>query len=242
MKIGKTWALMCYLLIVIAFSVQTAVASTSALENRQQTENLLFTQFQEWARTGDTAAFAQYILKIKQVRSQASHRCETGDVLVSHVQTASPVCVSSQLLLRTDSFGNNLLHSAKEISTVGAVGSLFRIFSSEGFIYINKLKDKKNSALETPLVAHINRGDLSSFDQLYEGSSLERAIKAYTNTRQDPANLLFFSSNGIWQEEILKWGTNAAGTNILSLVEQQPDSPQRTKILRFLMKNAPSLL
>ena len=230
------------LMVAIAFLTQTAVAAPFADNKQQQAEALLFTQFQEWARKGEPAKFGKYIFKIQQVRAQASLRCGRGEVLVSQLQTASPICVSTQLLLQTDAFGNNLLHSAKEGTTVGAVGSLFQIFYQEGRASFNKLKDKKNASLETPLVAHITRGDLSSFHQLYEGSNLEKAIKAYANIGQDKSSLLFSSSGEIWQEEILKWGTNAAGVNILSLVEQQPESPERTAILRFLMENAPSLL
>ena len=230
------------ILVVMGMLVQPAMAAPSPVENKQQPETLLFTQFQEWAQKGDASAFAQYILKIQQVRTHASQRCEAGNILVSRIQTASPICVSSRMLLRTDALGNNLLHSAKEVTTVGAVGSLFRTFSSAGFTQINKLKNKKNEAKETPLIAHISRGDLSSFYQLYEGSNLEKALKARLNIGKDRTSLLFASSDDILQQEILEWGTNAAGTNILSLVEQQQDSPERTDILRFLMKNAPSLL
>lgn len=242
MKKMKFLILISCLLFTFAGAVQEAVAAPSSEGDKQQLEFLLFTQFQEWAQKGDANAFAQYILKVQYVRAQSSQRCKTGNVLVSLTQTATPVCVSAGLLLRTDTFGNNLLHSAKDVATVGAVGSLFRAFFPTDFTYINKLKNKKNSARETPLIAHTSRGDLYSFYQLYEGSRLEKAVKARANIGNDRTNLLFFSSNDILQEEILEWGTNAAGVNILSLVEQQPDSPERTDVLRFLAKNAPSLL
>ena len=226
------------------FWTQSFAAAPFSSENKSkpQIEELLFAQFQDWARKGDTSAFAQYIVKIQQVRAQSSLRCEAGTVLVSHLQISSPVCASGQALLYADAFGNNLLHSAKDAATVRAVDALFFIFFSEENSPINRLKNEKNSSRETPLVAHLNRGNLDCFYPLYEGSRLEKAIKARANIGQDPSNLLFFSSREILEREILEWGANAAGTNILSLVEQQPDSPERSDLLRFLMKNAPFLL
>ena len=205
-------------------------------------EQQLVNQFQEWARKGDAEAFSDFLLQTQKVREGKMITCSEGFKEVSFSEkTPQPVCVRPQILLETDNLKNNLLHSARDISTLTAVGSLFRSFFPEDFLIINHLKNEKNLAQETPLVSHVSRGELATFWQLYSTSKLSENITHMERVLHNPSNLVRESSFPIYKQEIVRWGTDASGMNIGQLVGQLPQSDEQTRIMHFFKQHAPYL-
>jgi hypothetical protein len=81
-------------------------------------------------------------------------------------------------LLRTDKFGNNLFHVAKDASTVQALAAAVRtLYKTDYAQKIAELKNQRNKMGETPLMMHISYGRTDTFYLFYSGSLLELAIE-----------------------------------------------------------------
>ena len=81
-------------------------------------------------------------------------------------------------LLRSDKFGNNLFHVAKDASTVQALAAAVRTFYKTDYAQkIAELKNQRNKMGETPLMMHISYGRTDTFYLFYSGSLLELAIE-----------------------------------------------------------------
>ena len=214
-------------------------ARYSQVFQEQLTRNL-----QTWAKQGDAEAFSRLIQNINASHAESDSICKQGRFLmtVNSNEGEVAVCVSPDILKAKDHLGNNLLHQAKDLKTITVIGNLFRTVFPNDFTAIQALKDEKNNAQETPLIAHVGRQDLSSFFQLYEGSQLDKHIRTMENMGFSGADIAWNENAQIIKAEIYKWGTNAAGVNVAQLVQAQEPTQTQVTLLRFFKKHAPYLL
>ena len=207
-------------------------------------EEKLTRDLQQWAVAGNTEELSKLAKNAEQQRSHAKDICGDGRVLLKTEVSVGEVsvCVNPSILRQKDHLGNNLFHKAKNVQTVAALGYVVRNFYPSDFSAITEMKNEKNSAQETPLVAHVSRGDLASFFPLYDNSKLAQNIADMEALGFNNTGFAWQSSAAIYRQEIAKWGTNAAGVNVAQLVLAQTPSEQQTKLLRFFQTHAPYLL
>jgi len=228
-----------------------------AVENKQQQNNQAATKelidnLPRWVEQGDFSKVIDVAERAQRARDNSVSSCGPGQIayMWSHNGEETAVCLSPDIILRRDHLGNNLLHKAKDVKTVSAVGSVAQSFYPSDFSVIHRLQDEKNVALETPLIAHVSRGDLESFFPLYGGSSLSHAIDKQEKAGFSNRNLSSQSAWAAYQSEMKRYGTNAAGVNVAILVQQQNVCTQQTQdtckaqtdILDFFNRHAPYLL
>jgi len=196
-----------------------------------------------WAEQGNNQELLNVARRVQRAGKMAVD-CESSQVayLWLHNGEENFVCLLPGVLLEKDYLGNNLLHKAKNLQTVTAVGYVVRNFYPSDFSVIQRLQDEKNLAQETPLISHVSRGDLESFFQLYEGSSLSKAIEAQEKAGFSNQDLSSQSATFAYWSEIEKYGMNAAGKNIVQLVQQQQPCEAQKNILHFFSRHAPYLL
>lgn len=214
-------------------------ARYSQVAQEQLARNLL-----TWAVQGDTDAFSRLIQNINSSREESTTICKQDRFLMTMRSNEGEVavCISPDVLKTKDHLGNNLLHQAKNLQTITVIGNLFRTVYPADFSAISALKDEKNNAQETSLIAHVGRGDLSSFTQLYEGSQLDKHIRTMENMGFSGADIAWNENAQIIKQEVYKWGSNAAGVNVAQLVQAQEPSQTQVILLRFFKKHAPYLL
>ncbi len=195
-------------------------------------------QFHQWARLGAANAFSNLVSQTQQVRANQPLSCPKDTVLIS-ISDIQPqaACIHPQVLLQTDEFQNNLLHNAQDLSTLLSIASLFRTVFPTDFSVINQLKNERNMAMETPLISHLSRGEVASFYPLYTHSNLAENVTKLENVRNNSSELVRASSTGIYEEEIKRWATDAAGNTIGTLVERSPNSAEREHLLKFLKEH-----
>lgn len=217
-------------------------AREKQLRNNAAATAELSSDLRLWAEQGNTAKLADVVRRVQKAR-ELSVTCESSYIgyLWNHDGEENEVCVSPEVVLAKDHLGNNLLHKAKNLQTITAVGYLVRSFYPTDFSVIQRLQNEKNRAQETPLISHVSRGDLESFFPLYEGSLLSKAIAALAKAGFSNQDLSSQSTVLAYQTEIEKYGTNVVGVNIVQLVRQQPESDAQKKILSFFKLRAPYL-
>ena len=199
-----------------------------------QAEQKVVSQLHEWAQKGDVPAFYEFIEQTRTLQYKNLKDCPGGTVLTAGA--AGGVCIHPEVLLKADGFKNNLLHNAKNKETLQTVSILFAEFFPQGWVEFNNLKDEKNVAGETPLIAHISRGDLNSFLPLYEGSSLQKAAAKINEISANP-NPLVQGTLEIYKQDFLqRGGENAGKETLVSLVERTQDGYLKRDILSFCQK------
>lgn len=210
------------------------------LHNISKTEEQVLSRLHEWARRGDSDSFNTFLEKTRALRYQKSGVCKDGNVLVAGL-SGEESCMRPEVLLKTDAFKNNLLHNAKDLKTLESIETLFQYFFQYNSSYLNSLKNEKNLAGETPLIAHINRGDLDSFWSLYMQSTLQSVLDKMGDVANNSSRLVKDSSLEIYRQEILKYGADAAGVTFVELIKRNPNSYQKNELLYALEREIPVL-
>lgn len=196
-----------------------------------QAEQKVVSQLHEWAQKGEVPAFYEFIEQTRTWQYRNVKDCPSQTVL-----TAGGVCIHPEVLLKADGFKNNLLHNAKNKETLQVISILFAEFFPQGWLEFNNLKNEKNVAGETPLIAHVSRGDLDSFHPLYEGSSLQKAAAKINEISANP-NPLVQGTLEIYKQDFLRrGGENAGKETLVSLVERTQDGYLKRDILSFCKK------
>ena len=205
--------------------------------NLSAAEKELVSNLHSWAIKGEVESLNKFMKDTYTLQKNKPNVCSDGKTLVAVGEYGRGECVYGDILLRKDHLGNNLLHNAKDFKTLEAIEDLFLSFYHND-AFLNMLKNEKNHAGETPLMTHINRGDLKSFRFLYAKSALQNALEKANYVAHNASRLVQVSSLPIYEEEIKKQGADAAGNDIIALVEKCEDSYSRDEILEFLQKEA----
>lgn len=145
----------------------------------------------------------------------------------------------ASVLKTKDKFGNNAFHLAKNASTVQAIAAAVRRLSEKGESYytvLATLRDQRNNAGETPLMAHINYGKTDTFHLLYEGSKLATAVR---ETKALNIGGALKGVAGIKGSVIARTlACDNSGRTVAQAARANQDIPGMSRIVQFFEKNA----
>lgn len=143
----------------------------------------------------------------------------------------------SSLLTATDKFGNNCLHLAKDATTLKVLTERIQVVADKGEATLKHLRDQRNHAGETPLMAHINMGQADTFMLLYQGSSLENSIHQAQQTKQGALRVIFNIKKAI----VLENSKDNSGRTVAQAAKANAQAANMQHVIRFFQIEAPYL-
>ena len=143
----------------------------------------------------------------------------------------------SSLLTATDKFGNNCLHLAKDAATVEVLTGRLQPVANTGNSILKRLRDQRNHVGETPLMAHINRGQSDTFFLLYRGSSLADDIRQTKQTQKGALRII----HNIKKSIALENSKDNSGRTVAQAANANAQAPGMNYVIRFFQQEAPYL-
>ena len=143
----------------------------------------------------------------------------------------------ASLLTATDKFGNNCLHLAKDVATLKVLTARIQAIAHTGETTLKQLRDQRNHAGETPLMAHINMGRADTFMLLYQGSSLDESIRQAQQTQKGALRVIANIRKAI----VLENSKDNSGRTVAQAAKANSSAPQMRQVERFFQLQAPYL-
>lgn len=153
------------------------------------------------------------------------------------------------LLTKTDKFGNNCFHRAKNAATVQALSAAIRrIYKEQAPGILHGLINQKNKTMnETPAQAHLSVGKTDTFALLFASekgtlqasSDLAVAISKLRPTMHLTGPIAI--STTLEKERIRSLSQDKAGRTIAQVALANANQPGMDNVIRYFQANAPYL-
>lgn len=144
----------------------------------------------------------------------------------------------ASFFLVTDKFGNNAFHLSKDAQTIQVIAYWIRQCDNHFTDTISTLRNQRNQFGETPLMTHINYGKTDTFQLLYTGSQLEKAVRDAKSANKGGAlSVTAGIKNGI----VRSYSQDNSGRSVAEAARANSHVPGMDKIIAFFAKNAPYL-
>ncbi len=144
----------------------------------------------------------------------------------------------ASFFLVTDKFGNNVFHLAKDAQTVQTIAYWIRQSDNKVADTIATLRNQRNQFGETPLMMHINYGKTDTFQLLYAGSQLEKAVRDAKSANNGGAMSV---TAGIKNGIVRSYASDNSGRTVAEAARANSQVAGMEKVIAFFEKNAPYL-